>query len=311
MNCSVCGVERPDADQYCGCCGATLDADAGRLRQQVIAVVRETVKDGDVLANEISTKIEDRLWRWGKILGLAGTIIVCAFAIFGIRSFTSAKNQIDSAATVAAQNIQQAGERNAADLNQQGQILLGQLEKEAGPTEAQLKGLSSRSKADTVMFSRLEDAFRNVNGRMATLQQIQQSAPQTPIGSISGSLIEPTTFSGIVGPSIPSGKVYRRGSSGPEIEYLKQQLTNLGCYSGAVNSQFDDATEAAVESFQAAFRSAHSTLSLPLISGVADIADYHNLTASLYMPFGTEQEVGEVGWSTWNHLFEASPVHCK
>ncbi len=316
MICGVCGSERPVGDEYCGKCGAVLSPDASRLREQVVAVVRETVKDGDVLAGEIAGKVEDQLWRWAKVLSICGVLLslcgmafVGALGLFGVRSYETAKGQIDAAGSAAAQSIRDAGQRNAADLNTQARVLLSQLEGQATPAEAQLRGLSAREQAASLKVQRLEAAFGQDNQRLAALQRLQHSAPLTPIGNISSDLTTPYNPASPLAGSVLA--VYELGSTGPQIAALQSQLTDLGCYSGTADGQFDDATERAVVAFQTAYSNSRSSLMLTsaLLAG-DDFADYHNLAAALYAPEGPDG-VGVVGWETWNHLFAASPVHCK
>ncbi len=108
MNCTTCGTSNPENQKYCGECGDKLKSTAvseGDLRQQVKTILREEMKDKNLVEIEILEGIVTRISTWTKLLGFfAGiplAILILILSVLGIKNYTD----VSATASAAVQNI--------------------------------------------------------------------------------------------------------------------------------------------------------------------------------------------------------------
>lgn len=222
---------------------------------------------------EIGTKVEDRLWRWGKVLGGAAALLAVALAVFGFSSFEGARARIDQAASEAAAALNRAALDKKGELEKQASTFSGELEKQASTysgtlekqasaysgtlktdvqkAEGTIQSYAPREKAVNTNLERLEAALKERNDRAAKLQEIRDVNPYAPIGSINSQLFQTEAVPGGsqlpsynatlpgISPSTVSVPAYSQGSKGEGVKAIQSRLTELGCYSGPVSGEFD------------------------------------------------------------------------
>src|SRR5579863_7078963 len=173
VNCYVCNNENPGANRFCGHCGSALDSSSEKLQRQIVEVVRQNIKDSDTIAADISKKVEDQLWRWGIVLGLAGSFLAVAFAISGFTSFEGAKDRIDQAAKAATGTLNDAARDKKSDLEKQANAISGGLKIEAQQAESVIQSYGVRENAVGANLRRLESALSKQNAQMEQLNKIR------------------------------------------------------------------------------------------------------------------------------------------
>jgi len=95
--CAQCGYENPQAHNFCGSCGARLDADLARaipsLRQLVDREIEESLKtrygDSEVVARELAAKAWEKLRSW---LVFYGVVVTVATATLGVLGYNELKD---------------------------------------------------------------------------------------------------------------------------------------------------------------------------------------------------------------------------
>jgi hypothetical protein len=295
-----------------------LDAATEKLRQQVIEVVRQNVKDADAIAADIGTRVEDQLWRWGKVLTLAAALLAIALAVFGFTSVESAKARIDQAATAGAGALNKAAQEKKEELDRQGIDLSGALKTEAQQAEGIILSYAPRERAVNVDLQRLERAVKEQNARVVRLQQIRDVSPDTPIGSINSQLFQTQGISGNayepsisgttgLGLTVPN---YSLGSAGEGVKSIQSRLLALGCYSGPISGEFDSSTEEGVKAFKEAYSRSFS--GVVNISSIASAPISGMPDPKLTPTFGQlEANPGDVGPLTWSNLFSPFSARCN
>jgi hypothetical protein len=319
MNCRVCNASNPDSNRFCGQCGSILDLGAEQLQKQIVAVVRQKVKNGDVLAAEITNKIQDQLWRWGIVLGLASTLFVASLAFFGVTSYESAKSQIENAAskgadtltnaaTAGADNLNKTASQKQTDLGNQETEILSRLQNTAQPVEAKIQGVGTREKILSVQLEQEEAANNDYKGRFENLEALRESSPNTPIGTINNQIFQPINTS-ISAPIDILRPAYAIGSTGQGVSSIQTRLTELGCYSGPISGTFDSATADAVKAFESAkYQSGSKIPRIVPPTFTPNATDAPALgSGSIGGPFSS----GEVGISEWSDLFSSSALACN
>jgi hypothetical protein len=282
MKCPSCAQDNPENNHFCGQCGATLDEATRRLREQVRDLIRQEVRDEESLAVRVADKAEERLWKWGKILGICGALAAIALAAFGVTSFESAKKQIGEAGLAASQDLKSASEatkrtmeqkttETIAQISKVGDDTIGQMQQEGDKTLKAANSVSLRVKASDTKMAEIE---RQQATQLNTLASIRTQSPDTPIGSISTDLFKSAVFgqggfgastsgSGVVDPCLIvtppppscssqiwlSGMPYKEGRQGGGVKEIQDRLAVLGCYSGTSTGTFDSLTAQAVDAF--------------------------------------------------------------
>ena len=269
------------------------------------------------MAADITKKVEDQLWRWGIVLGAAGSLFAAALALFGFTSFEGAKDRINQAATAATGTLNDTAQEKKGELERQANALSGGLKVDAQQAELIIHSYAPREKAVNVNLNRLEMALKKENARVAELQQIRGANPDTPIGSINSQLFQtegvpaslPFPSLTAVSSSTVAVPLYTLGSTGDAVKLIQSRLSALGCYSGPISGEFDEATANGAQAFKNAFTK-HGTAGVGLnSSSFIPISEMPDLR---FMPsYGQfEQLPGDVGPLTWSELFSAFPVKC-
>src|SRR4029450_9852800 len=98
MPCSFCHYANPDANKFCGQCGAPLDASLGRLqthlensiKQEVRSALEGRLKDQKLVELETSLAVADRLSNWSKLFGFfVGVPLAAVALLLGFLGFHS------------------------------------------------------------------------------------------------------------------------------------------------------------------------------------------------------------------------------
>jgi hypothetical protein len=335
MICTICAEENPETNRYCGQCGGALDIESEKFRNQVTAIVQHAFKDQELVAVTIADKAEDRLWRLGKVLAGAGSLLGIALAIFGFTSIERAKSQIDAAALFATQHLSSTAASSEKTIDQQRQALLLEMQKQAQPTEEALQQFAAKTKATSAELLHYQALAQGYTQQMAQLKKIRETSPQTPIGDIKNDLFQiaatqyalgglgagingggigspyaanpyinsgrPPT-SGLSATSAPLIAPYKIGSQGIAVEAIQARLAQLGCYSGSISGQYDSATDSAVRAFQGTKSTGQrlSDIKTPPIEPPPTAA-----------PSTDDAVLGDVGLSTWSRLFSPVAHSCK
>ena len=324
MNCPICSTVNPDSNLYCGQCGTALNSSSTQLGQQIETVVRRTVRDSDVLATEVTNKVQDQIERWGKVLGLAAkwlaaaaAVFIATLAIFGVTSYESAKSKIENAATTASDNLNKAAQQKQTDLANQENALSSKLQQMAQPVEAQIQAYGPKEQSLNAKFQKADNSVNVIlttaNDRMTALRNLQESSPNAPLSSINSQLLQPFQAANMGFPSVAAQVYgltvaippYDVGSTGDGVIAIQTRLQELDCYSGQINGVYDPATADAVKAFKSANPSG------PLEGfGVGEFvptkAEYINTKAPT-LPSTSE---GSVGMNEWSGLFSVVVHRC-
>jgi len=282
------------------------------------------------MAADISKKVEDQLWRWGIVLGAAGSLFAAALALFGFTSFEGAKARIDQAASAAAGELNGTASAKKADLEKQATAISGELKTDEQQAEQVIQGYVPREKAVDVNLQRLEVALKEQNVRTERLKQIRDASPETPIGSINSQLFQTAAMGmgmgylgtsgtyggtyggygyggagnpGILGTLVPK---YSLGATGEGVKAIQSRLSALGCYSGPINGEFDSSTGEGVKAYK-------SALGKPITAGTKFASIAVVMPDSKLIPTSDQTETNpeDVGLLTWNSLFSLFSPQCN
>jgi hypothetical protein len=253
------------------------------------------------MAAEISKNVEDRLWRWGIVLGAAGSLFAASLALFGFTSFEGAKDRINQVATAATGTLNSTASAKNTDLEKQAVVLSGELRTEVQQAESVIRSYGVRENAVGANLHRLEVALTKRNAQMEQLNRIRATSPDTPIGSINSQLFQTPNLTG----TINSGTVqaYSLGSSGEGVKAIQSRLSALGCYSGLISGTFDSSTADGVIAFKAAQEKpiqdrrfgSPSVIPNPALGPSADQIELNS---------------SDVGNRMWNELFSPFTARC-
>lgn len=80
MDCTECKTANPDANRFCGKCGAEL----GRSLE---GTARKAFRDRKVIETEITESVAGRLMKWGTWLASIIAVVVALFAVLLGKSY--------------------------------------------------------------------------------------------------------------------------------------------------------------------------------------------------------------------------------
>lgn len=269
--CPMCSTSNQISYAYCHGCGYPLKPD-NQLKAQVLSIVHENFKDQDLVAEALSYRIivnaESRLNDWLKILGAIAatggavlTILFISLGVWGFRSVTEAKQQIAITTDTEKKQISEMGEQEKSILENTSEGELGKLKQEATPTEQAFATFRSHVSSQE---QNLQNQAANYQARLKAVSNIQDLSPSIPIGQIGGNLLSPSSSLPLLAnnsvdtSSTIAKQPYRIGSFGLDVYSIQSRLLGLGCYSGALNGNYDQATADAVEKFKTAQQTATS-----------------------------------------------------
>jgi Tfp pilus assembly protein PilE len=320
MQCSICKSDNPDEKRYCGDCGAALDAQSERLRQQVSRAVNEQFKDRAIIEYEVTDRIITRLQSWAKIaavmfavVGGMLVIVVAILGFLGVKTYSDAVSKVERASDAAVANLQKQSSAKEENLRREAEKSLAALERYASPKElesAVRRAEQQARRADERVSAVVRSAVEN-EGKLNQIGSLQSLYPKTPIGDLNPGIFRPTV-SGLTIPDItdlykPSVsmesvlKDYSVGSKGADVEKIQRRLKELGCYDGEATGEFDSKTAVAVDAFKKAFRRSLGIGIPPLSTPTPEIA-------SATTPGLLE---GSVDYVTWVDLFsQLNPTPC-
>jgi hypothetical protein len=144
MECAACKAANPDGKRYCGDCGTLLATSEGS-REHILAVVKEHLKDRDVVEDDLARRALTKLIDWAKMFGFVAAIplsvLLLILALLGVtsvadfRTFVS-KQRDDVIKSVAAQKIEiEALEKDRQKLRAQYETAATQLKELVKETE--------------------------------------------------------------------------------------------------------------------------------------------------------------------------------
>ncbi|HWZ50193.1 MAG TPA: peptidoglycan-binding protein [Granulicella sp.] len=313
----MCAQSNPDNNRFCGQCGAALDAASQKLREQIRDVIRQEFKNEDLVAVTVADKAEERLWRWSKMVGIAGLFASIGLAAFGFTSFDGARNQIKNAALLAAQDLRSVSDSTKKTLAQNTLTTLSQVEKtrltaiadmqyEEQRTRTAADSVTLRTKATNEKLAAAEQQVAVLQSRLQAINEVRSKLPDTPIGAITNDLFKPTGFGqGGYGEG-PYGGIavispYKEGTVGNGVRALQERLAALGCYSGQPSGIFDPATTAGVSAYVAANGSPSVDAYLGLSATSADAPS----------PVIVDGSTGTVDYGMWRAIFAPLAKHCQ
>jgi hypothetical protein len=331
--CAVCSASNPKTNRYCGNCGYALDPSGEKLRQQIRDILDKEFKDPELVAVTVADSAEERLWKWGKLLGLAGAFAVAGFGFFGFTSYQEAKKTIQDASTAAVAGVNDVASKSTKAIENKGKntiddmqnaetTTLGQISNQASSVSTAVRSVASRAKVSDQRLAKAEQEVQALRARYAPLEQsvdlltqIRTESPGTPIGNISSGLFDTgsgasglsnTSFAGLDTESLNHLKTlpspYKSGASGDGVTALQQRLKDLQCYSGPISGQFDDATGTAVDAF--------------VLANGRPRADFRSLTEIgpdfVYAPSAAmpDSSTGTVDYYLWQAIFSSTARAC-
>jgi hypothetical protein len=288
MKCPVCTEENPDGNLFCGKCGAALDSSGVRLRQQIMGVIEREFKDQELVAVQVADKAEDRLWRWGRLLGLALGFFLAGLGFFGVTTYENAKSRIGDAAQAAVDGLNRVAKQNEQTITGRGTDAILQMQRAETTSVSQIqaqtrvaggqvaavvlraKANNGQLQASEKLIAAMQAQVGPLQDRIAAFTSIRDSSPDTPIGDINRGLFT-TVIPGVVGNASTSYGAastsesvtqlitglrqpgppppYKEGASGSGVTAIQNRLLSLGCYAGLTTGTFDPATAAAVIKF--------------------------------------------------------------
>lgn len=341
MQCPVCAEPNPVGNRYCGACGTALDEAAFKLHQQILAVVRNEFEDEELVAVRVADAAEDRLWRWGKVLGLAFTLAVAGLGFFGFTSYREAKARIGDTAQAAVGGLNQVADQNKQAIINKGAETISQMQQaeassisqvqnQAKAAGSQVAAVVLRARTNNGQLAQAEQTIRAMQGRIDALASIREASPDTPIGNLNGGLFsaggygvggygsnpyggistsrdvaQPVAGLGAIDPTLAGIRLphppYKEGASGSGVTTIQNRLSELGCFSGPSTGAFDAATSAAV----IAFVNANGRPSPESMAGL--------LTTSRDAPAVLEEDStpGTVDYRLWAEMFDSSAKKCQ
>lgn len=116
MICKQCGQENPRGQNFCGNCGAALNPDLVvpqaqvqfYLEQHLPRVLRESLKDRNVVEIETAEAILNRLFRWLKYTGFVLGVPIFVLGVFGLKNYLDLSKSVSAAKTQAEQLLVEA-----------------------------------------------------------------------------------------------------------------------------------------------------------------------------------------------------------
>jgi hypothetical protein len=135
MECIRCNGVNPQGKRYCGDCGAPLDPNAGplmelielSLNQRIQSILKEQLKDKQLVELEITESIVSRLSNWTKLLGffVGIPLLLLAFLLgfFGIQTYSDFSKIVKATQKNISDQLQHA-QKQADLLKEQSDRLL-------------------------------------------------------------------------------------------------------------------------------------------------------------------------------------------
>jgi hypothetical protein len=136
------------------------------------------------VAVTIADSAEERLWKWGKLLGLAGAFAVAGFATFGFTSYREAKQTIQDASTaavtgvndVAAKSTKAIEKKGADTINDMQNVetrTLSQISNQASNVSTAVNSVASRAKVSDQRLAEAEQEVQALRARYAPFEFCQ------------------------------------------------------------------------------------------------------------------------------------------
>src|SRR5713101_2672518 len=105
MECPRCKASNPEADKFCGQCGAPLDARLdsalaflkSEMHEQIDAALDARLKDQTVVEVEIQEHVVERIQKLGKLIGIPLVLFFAVLGVWGIRSLSDVDGKIRQA----------------------------------------------------------------------------------------------------------------------------------------------------------------------------------------------------------------------
>jgi len=207
MACSSCGNSNPDANRFCGNCGASLDPALQRMREELTRQISDQLnvatagwKDQKALDVETTEAIITRVQSWAKLFGFFVAIPLVLVAVWlgllGYKSYTDfqgsiarAQAEIDPKLKASEQSVT-ALQKRAGDLS----VIEEKLSREQDDVDPKLKkaeesvevlqGRAGDLSKTLDAVGQLAPKFESLSNRVDTLQaeivKFQSASELTP-----------------------------------------------------------------------------------------------------------------------------------
>jgi hypothetical protein len=264
------------------------------------------------VGEQVAKKVEDRLWQWAKVLGLAMTIFLAGLGFFGFTSYQEARSRINGASQAAIGTLNTVAKQTEQAVVQTGAETTSQMQQQAELARTQVASVVSGTKASKGELERVTHDLNVEKARIEELRKIRDQHPDTPIGNITGSLFSLTQGQGLNGnkpldswmastSTAYTGVTppYKEGATGPGVTEIQTRLVELGCYQGLASGTFDSDTTKAVTAFASANPPGPSDSSFLAFS------------PEMPSPLLIESAPGTVDYPLWGRLFSTTAKRCQ
>jgi hypothetical protein len=179
MECPKCKVPNPDEKKFCGECGASLDPVAmavdaylsSTLRMQIQSIIKEELKDQNVMEVELSANVAERLSGWLKLFAFFVGIPVGLFVIFlgflGVDKYQDFRAKLEKVTSEVVAKV----EGSKKNIEEAGKV--------AGDLKVKVTAASEQSARDADdMAKRASELRRKFQDMSAQLDQIPKLKSQ-------------------------------------------------------------------------------------------------------------------------------------
>jgi hypothetical protein len=282
MECTVCKADNPEGNLFCGKCGAAFSPAIQAVDREVEKLLKEKFKDRGLVEFEVSDKLVTRFmlllkiaaWVFAPALGILA-IALTIIASMGFKTYTEATTTIRNAAAAAVTEVQGTA-KNAVDgitnSSQQAERVIDSFAKSPGLKKT-VEGIEARAKLTNDQLVAVQKAATEYQKKLADLDAVRRSSPDTRIGDLSPSVFTSSAALGSAALGLGQvpvvGRYYILGSQGEDVKTIQNQLKKRNCYDGAASGVFDKATEDGVIAYKKAKGGTMGLLALPSYSSTS------------------------------------------
>jgi len=265
MECPVCKGDNPEGNLFCGKCGAAFGPALQSVNREVERILQERFKDRGLVEYEVSDNLIKRFegifkasaWVFGSALSVLAIALVVLGSL-GFKTYSEATTTIRSAAAAAVTEVNGTA-KNAVEgitnSSQQAERVIDSYAKSPGLKKT-VEGVEEQAKLMNARVAAVQKSAEENEKKLAALDAVRRSSPETKIGDLSPSVFMPSSSSpfGTSALAMPSaiGRFYMLGSQGEEVKTIQTQLKKRNCYAGPIGGAFDKATEDGVIAYKKA-----------------------------------------------------------
>jgi hypothetical protein len=258
MVCPKCKAPNPDEKRFCADCGCGLDPVDEEFRSRVKGLLREHLKDQKLVEIETADAVMARLKTMARPFLYVLALFLTVLGILGFRSLRDVFEALKSEQATAVQKLREQASNESRALTSEADAIRAQFRKIGDQQElvAQLRQTESQLRSIQMASQGLKQRYEKLGTELAMSQGGGVSAgngARTALKAPSEAGIRAGGGGGGSGSGTDSApSVLAIGSSGPEVTRVQRRLHELGCYSGAISGEFDQATRNAVSRFNEA-----------------------------------------------------------